>query len=402
MSRLSVASQWAVVAWLALLPWHGAQAQAGGSVLLFKPPSATAELRWHAQLESLEPFTLDARAGALAQSGVPRARIEALAEVERLLSYARARAAEMDEDAALSELARAASLADDLGDVPGVALWQAEVQVRIGITAAQAGLAALSESAFRRASALDPARQLQSAEAPPGVVERFERAARARARSPSGRFLVRANVPGAEVYLDDVPQGAAPARVQAVVGRHVLRVEAPGYRGYGAGIDVLEGERSAIDVLLSPTPALDDAARLAHAAERGDYPAAVRALSGLDREAPPAPTLLVLESSADGSRGLLVRCRTSGCNVPLRLEPSTGAGAPSLAALPHAPASDRELKDARAWLEPMPVQPQEWWQRWYVWGGVAIAGAALATVLIVVTRPEPERRLSVQIEPAAR
>jgi hypothetical protein len=377
----------------------GAQAQAPRPLLWFKAPEPA--------IERLEAWTklVSARQGPLERGDlawarlpptIARARIGLLADIESRLAEARAHAAALREADALATLAQAASLSEQLGDVPGAAAWQAEVQLTIGAIAAQAGLQAFAEFSFRRAALLEPGRRLLQAEAPPTVVEAYERVARRLALSPVGGFEVRSAVPAASVYLDDVLQGVAPLRVRAIVGRHLLRVQAAGYRPYGALIDVLEGSRPPIEIALSPEPVLDAAEQLEQAARRGDYDGVVRGLRAVREFTGSAYSTLVVELSQDARRALLVRCQVSGCDGAERLPDQTG-GTPERHAL-TAPGLRRD----RDWLaaHPIAAEAPSWWQHWYVWGGALVLTAAVgATFWALGAEPDPDPRLRVVIEP---
>lgn len=333
-----------------------------------------------------------------APSALAKERIAAVTRVDALLTEASEHAAALREEQALAALAQASRLCEQLGDVPGAAAWCAEAQRQLGLVAARTGLDELAASAFRRAVALEPGRALLPAEAPPQVVERYEATRAALASAPEGVLRVQASVPGARVLLDDNARGVAPLAVRAPVGRHVLRVEAPGYRPYGSFVDVLAGERRPLRVVLSPLPELEAARELIEAANTQRYervPALLRRLSTLG-----VSDALVLESAASG-RALLVRCDVARCTGPGRLERGADVRVPSPDAAPLAATT---LLDARRWLAtPAPREPVDdgaWWSRWYVWGAAAVivsAGVASAIVL----QPAKERELRVVVEPGA-
>jgi hypothetical protein len=393
--------------WLGpLLAWACAHTAAGGraeaqAMLFFKDGEPADAAAWRARLaphvgEQLvdDPSSWAARAVA----GVEAERLRPLAHIEELLARARSEAATLAEDRALGTLAEAAREAEQLGDVQGAAQWNAEIQLSIGVTAAQAGMSALATEAFRRAATLDPQRALLSAEAPPRVVELYANVARQVAVSAPGEFEVQVSAPEARVYLDDVARGLAPVRVRAPIGRHLLRVEAPGHRPYGTFIDVLEGVRPPLRVRPAHGPALEAVAVLERAARAGEYSAVVAALVALERAGVTVP-VLVLESSERTGRALLVRCEPAGCRAPVRI--SRGALPAAIAA---APLNVTQLANGRRWLVheqawTAPQVPAPWWQRWYVWGGLAAAaGIAAAVVAWSVSQP-PERRLRIVLEP---
>jgi hypothetical protein len=338
-----------------------------------------------------------ARAAALAPS-IARSRMNALARIEALLMDARSEAASLHESDALASLAAAERVAEGVADVPGIAAWMAEVQLQLGAVAAQAGALALAEAAFRRAATLEPGRQLLPAEAAPDVVALCTRIHAELAVTPAGAFDVRAEPAGARVFLDDADLGRAPVRARALVGRHVLRVEASGHIGYGSFIDVLPGERPALAVQLTPLPQLELARALLQSVQSGELArvsAELRAAERVGRADYDA--VAIVETAASAARALVVRCDRSGCVAPiraLRAQPiALGAGA-------FAP---DQLVRARLWLsapgrDEAGGQNAPLWRRWYVWGGAALALAAGALAVGFAAQPAPEHRLRVEVD----
>ena len=367
---------------------------------MFGPGAAADAPRWTERLtRALGPIEGDAKrltAQRAARSGVARERVQALARLEQRLAQAREQAAALFEREALSLLASAADAGEQLADVPGAAAWNAEVQLWLAVTAAQAGLPSLAESAFRRAAALDPSRHLLEAEAPPEVVAQSERVRRQVALGPRGEIEVRVPAEGARVFLDDVVQGQAPLRMRAPVGRHVLRVQAPGYVTYGAFIDVLEGERPVLSVALAEEPVLMHARQLEEAARAGDYTGVTRALDALQDAGADLGRVLVLETAPETTRALLVACEAGGCRAAQRVDDGALSAAWPASALQR----DRLARD-RAWLAGRAPRVAEeagpWWQRWYVWAPL-VAVAAGATALALTIEPQPEQRLRVTID----
>lgn len=336
-----------------------------------------ASRRWRARVEAaLEtaPVALATWARRSEPVGtVPESRLEVVSLIETLLLRARHSTARLLEREALESLLHAEALAERHLDIPGMAAWYAEVQLGIAITSAQAGQDGVSEAALRRAASVDPGRGVHAAEARPEVVARALSIAQAAATASVGRFEVRANAPEAVAFLDDVPVGALPHVIEAPVGTHVLRVDAPGHRSWAVVIDVLEGERPPMTVALAPSPRASAMRNVERAAHAGD----LEALEGLLAEHPEAPLIwLVRPAAGPRDRALLYACRASGCAGPRLLE-----GAPT-ALDPDLP---RELGPAAAlrWLaepEDTVVPEPEWYDRWYVWlaAGIVLAGAAAA------------------------
>jgi len=366
----------------------------GGGDRVASPPGLDALPGLNAPLER------DLPARALRQpAALARERIAAVARVDALLTEASEQVASLREAQALASLAEAERQCEQLGDVPGSAAWCAETQRQLGLVAARAGLDELAAAAFRRAVALEPGRALLAAEAPPQVVERYEAARAELASAPQGVLRVQANVPSARVLLDDSPRGVAPLAVRAPVGRHALRVEAPGHRPWGAFIDVLAGERQPLRVVLSPLPEVEAARALLEAASARRY-ADVPAL--LTQLSPLGVTSALLVESADSGRALLVRCDALRCSAPRRIEPGADALQPQLGA---EPLDEEALRDARSWLAAPPSRdaldrPTAWWSHWYVWGVAALIVSAGVTSALVL-QPEPSRELRVVVQPGA-
>jgi hypothetical protein len=73
-------------------------------------------------------------------------------------------------------------------------------------------------------------------------------------RLPFGVLLVKANVPGAKVYLDERLVGPAPTEEQAPPGSHTLRVSAEGMKDYTTVVEVGRGATTKALVRLNPEP----------------------------------------------------------------------------------------------------------------------------------------------------
>lgn len=337
-----------------------------------------------------------------AGGGVTLARVSALRKVQALLVSARNEAAALHEPEALSALARARDLIEAHADVPWAAAWLGEVYTLTGIVAAQSGRAELAEHALSAAATVDPGRGLRAAEAPPQVVERAAAIARATAAGPVGTFEVRTDAAGARVYLDDRPLGRAPATVRAPVGRHVLRIEAPGHLAWGEAFDLLEGQRPPVRVELSPTPAVERARALVEAARVGDFEAMTAALAALDEGGRAWRLWWVAAGPGPRRRALWVACQAAGCSAPRRLDGDAPPGHPTVGAILPPVAVARQVDEARAWLAeppPAPPPPKPWYARWYTWAATGVAGVAAATAAALLLRPAPRARRRTVIDP---
>jgi hypothetical protein len=331
---------------------------------------------------------------------VARPRVHAFREVEALLIQARRDAATLREPTALVALHRALTLAESHADVPGSAAWLGEIHTSLGVVAAQAGEDGLMRTALRAAATLDPTRGLRAAEANPDLVARYEAIARAVATGPTGSFVVDADAPGAIVHLDDEVVGPAPARLRTPVGRHVIRVTAPGRLGWGQIIDVWEGERPTMKVRLGPTPAVEMAEALMAAVRGRDLDAVVAALADARARGHRWTTWLVALGPSGRDRASVVACDADGCGAPHRIE-GTASGRVPLRPEPASTANDWHVVE-RAWLDP-PVQPAEarpWFSRWPTWVVAGVVGAAIVTTALVLRRPDPVTRRETIIDPS--
>jgi hypothetical protein len=325
-------------------------------------------------------------------------RLAALGEIESLLVSAHRAATRLEEGDALRRLARAEATALRELTIPGMAAWYAEVELAIARTAAQAGLTGLADAALRRAASVDPTRTVRAAEARPELVERSEAAVRAAVTGPRGRFELRADAESARAFLDDHPLGALPRVVDAPVGPHVLRVEAPGCRSWARIVEVFEGERAPVEIRLAPTAArthAEGADRAARGGHAGRLEAQLRALRSL---APPAVWMLWI-GSGPADRAIAVRCTEGGCAAPRRLEPR------SLSALDEEPLARwtaSSLASALAWLDARPETAsvaEPWWERWYVWVAAGVVMAAAAAAIGVAAQPRGPGPLQIEIDP---
>ena len=148
-----------VLLWLAAVVPARAQSDSEPEVdaLILLGPRADLAT-WGPRLTALQggrALVSDPQAWVAARSGgLARKRLEPLGRIEALLIQARNEAAALAEDQALATLSTAARIGEQLGDVPGAAAWNAEIQLQMAVTAAQAGLDELAEAALRRAASL--------------------------------------------------------------------------------------------------------------------------------------------------------------------------------------------------------------------------------------------------------
>jgi hypothetical protein len=176
-----------------------------------------------------------------------------LAVVESELDAARTARARLDEHAAFSALARAEDALGEAFTATAAHAWLAEIAVQRGLTAAQAGLTGLADSAFERAASLDAERVVGLAEAPPRTVA-LARAARERVLArPLLPWGVSITPPAAGLRVDGqiLPSNGPPALRG---GPHLVVLSAQGHEPQAALVDLADGPRALGRFALLPTP----------------------------------------------------------------------------------------------------------------------------------------------------
>ena len=337
------------------------------------------------------------------REGVAASALVPLRESGELISEARRRMAELEEPAALRCLARAEQLLQAALQVPGVSAYYAEVQLQLGVTAAQVGLFGLADASFGRAARLDPRRRLLSGEAAPEVVARAARVFDEAAGAPEGDLRITSEPTGARVFVDDVERGETPLALRARAGTHVLRLELPGERAYGTLFDVAPGLRPAQHFVLVADARAQTLAALR--AEQRDVTPFARASEALLAAAPELAALAWSERDVRSARQLVFFCDRSGCRAPWRtfreetLDPEA----------PQPELTRAELESARGWLRSrafdLHTQPgasertASLWGRWYVWTAAALVLAGAGVWVAIAAQPDRQRTLRVSVDP---
>ncbi|MFT3926227.1 MAG: PEGA domain-containing protein [Myxococcales bacterium] len=322
----------------------------------------------------------------------PRSELRVLEQVESLLREGRELSARFDERLALRRYAEAEQLLRSSLEIPQVHAWLAEVNLQLGLCAAQLGELGLAETALGRAASLDPQRTVQAAEAPPSLVHLAHAIEQRRARAPASQVLIETEPAGATLWLDGRRVGQAPHEMSLSSGMHVLRVAAPGRRTYAALLELGPGRRSPVRVELDEEPA-EQARRelLAQLGRPSQVAVHAHALSALIER----PLWIFEAGTGPLARGLVRRCDPE-CTLVATL----GEG-PALALTP-VPSSAEEL----AWLsaEPRPSAHEApanverpWWKRWPAWtvGALVVVGAGVTAAVLAARDPKvvDERQL---------
>lgn len=382
-----------------------------GGILVARPTSAEpsrADVLAIGEVPERVYATLDVRSDRVASRALlqrQRQRQRSLSALTRLndidaaMALARRATVALREDEALRMLARAEQLLLDTLELPGAAEHYAELQLQIGVSAAHGGKTELADAAFARAASVDPTRHLLAGEASPEVVSLARRAFERMANAREGVLHVHTNVTAARVFIDDAELGSAPLSVRIRSGVHVLRVEADDHTAYARLFDMLEGDRPALDIALSPEPLAESLQRLDGA--RSEHSASeIEAMRARVFQLEPTLELLVFGQRA-GERGWFARCDQSLCTI---VTYSSGVAAP-LRVRRTESLSSNTLDAARAWMTPVVVSKRSdaapLWQQWYVW---AAAGAIVVSAGLwvgVATQPDPQHSLRASVDSSA-
>ncbi|MEY4579123.1 MAG: hypothetical protein RL701_3826, partial [Pseudomonadota bacterium] len=202
-------------------------------------PSAAATKFVSADGPSIDVATFREQRATLAV----RLALEQLSAADAAVARAKSALSVLDETRALRELSVAETTLARTLTLPGVTVFYAEVELQLGMCAAQLGLIDIAEAAFMRAARVEPTRRLLTGEAAPEVVALASRAFERASRAAEGEVRVVVNAERARIFVDDVELGAAPLVLRARAGVHVLRIEAEGFATYAALFDVVEGRR---------------------------------------------------------------------------------------------------------------------------------------------------------------
>lgn len=325
-----------------------------------------------------------------------------LRDIDAAIALARQATVELEEDKALSALSRAERTLQETLELPGASAFYAELQLQLGVSAAHSGLTALADAAFSRAASIDPSRRLLAGEAAPEVVSLAQRAFERVASAKEGTLHIEVNAAPAHVFIDDRAVGEAPLSVRVQSGLHVLRIESEGHVPYARLFEMLEGERPAWRVVLSPDAAMLALSALEQARQREDALAIASASGQIFALEPQLGVLLFGEHAVP--RGWFARCEPGACAIATYAQHADTSV--------HVRRVDKltrlALTDARAWLTPersvvaaTQAAAPPLWQRWYV---LAAAGAIVVGAGVwagAALQPDPQHSLRVSVDPSA-
>ena len=333
---------------------------------------------------------LVARAGQT--TGGPRAAAAAAQKALRVArdDYRRLRFSEalVELDRAAGPLAGAAESAEDLALLGELALQQA--LNRLALDQRPEAAAAISVAIALGERGLTPG------QLPPRVEAFISRTRVALAAAGTAELQVLTDPAGARVLLDGRAAGHGPLKTRLSVGRHHLRVEAPGYEPRGALIKVEHAGVQHIRLTAAP-PAAQALQLVGRSGAIGDAAAQRALLAVLDaapRQPRPFACLQVRRTDAGTEEASLLWVTASESPALLRCR---GRGPAELRAC-LGPLLYRAVRG-----EPLPSQPaprgggsRSFYRSWWFWTVVGAGVAAgVTTGAVLGTRP---RGVSVSIE----
>ncbi|MEZ4401868.1 MAG: PEGA domain-containing protein [Kofleriaceae bacterium] len=339
------------------------------------------------------PDALAATAAARRAGAEPAARLTGFAAVAGLVTEGWRAYVAADPGFAAARLGAARSSAQDLLALAGGPAVYADASLRLGVVLLHLGRIDEAAAALRLAHALDPERQVTTAEFTPDAVAAYQAAIDA----PTVTMPVRIEaLAGAEVEVDGVDRGPAPITAELAVGEHVVVVRHPGYRPFAQAVAVTPAT-----ALLTPTLEPDrGAAAVARAARAGlgalgerELAAAIDQVIALGE----VDEVLVVASIARAGAPALVAQRCVGgrrCSAVVEVGYADAAGLVGAVGLLRQRLSAVELRygvvlpdDARVTRRRVRVGRGEdrSRRRWAWLGGGALAAAVVATAVVLAT-----------------
>ncbi|MCB9653646.1 MAG: PEGA domain-containing protein [Deltaproteobacteria bacterium] len=342
-------------------------------------------------------------------------RIRAVDDARVMLAHAEERFRQLDDEVALGILAKATSRLASAHDQAGAIELLAETHLLAGaiylardrVDAARKRL----QRALDLAPDIAPARDRYTSR----LLAELEGLRAAEAQRPVGRVLVtlRNDDLAAEIFLDGRAVGTTPATLEAVgVGRHLLRITAPGRRSHVASIDVgqdadaqvsvhlpVDEELSAIMALGADWRAhrpIDETLRLI--ARRANANRTLLAIPMLSAALAPdgrAETALELVLSGGASPVYIDRCDPASVREALRTLMRCERTSP----VPRAAPALLDLGNPLAQASAVPSEPSLWAQPWF-WAGAAITTVVVSSAVVMArTQKGPPEALRVTLVP---
>ncbi len=112
-----------------------------------------------------------------------------------------------------------------------------------------------ASDAFLRAYAINPAMKPDANIFPPDIIDVFDAVGQGASEVGTGTISVKSKPKEASVYLDGMPMGVTPVKIDNVlVGKHIIRLVKPGYQFFGSVLTVEKGKSKSLDAKLQEVP----------------------------------------------------------------------------------------------------------------------------------------------------
>lgn len=241
---------------------------------------------------------------------------------------------------------------------------------------------------FRAALRFNPAWTLDSALAAPKVARLVKKARREAAET--GKLRIDAEPDTATVQIDGgKAQLTGPSeRLTLPIGHHLVTITAEGRTSYSEIVEILPGKTTPIAISLEKETRSDRAARLIDAtvaAPPGE--ARLKKVRGVSRFVG-ATRFLVIEDTSPG-RAVVRVYDVDLKKVSKQIDVEGSASSAAIARKVLAALSPENLIDARTVIVMGDgPRPKRWYERWYVWAGVAaVAGGGALGVHYMTREP---------------
>jgi tetratricopeptide (TPR) repeat protein len=112
-----------------------------------------------------------------------------------------------------------------------------------------------ASDAFLRAYAINPTMKPDPNIFPPDIIDVFDAVGQGAGEVGTGSISVKSKPKEASVYLDGMPMGVTPVKIDNVlVGKHIIRLSKPGYQFFGSVLTVEKGKSKSLDTKLQEVP----------------------------------------------------------------------------------------------------------------------------------------------------
>lgn len=338
-------------------------------------------------------------------------RTETVGQARLKLRRAQERFRELEDTAALTLVAEATAQLSAVSQSPDAIGLLAEAHLLAGAIFLARNRIDAAQARLRRALQLDPSVIAPIDRYAPRV--RTELAALRDNPGPEQRLSVQLaeHYPGAEVFIDGRRRGPAPIVLTDVpIGRHLVRVSAPGRRTFHTTVQLTRSEPATISARLTPDP---EVSRFARVAEwLNDDQRRAEALALLARRAD-AQAVLLTEVRLSDLRGPTATATRAVVlhmvDRPPQSAPLThpGVRAAYRALLTCAPARPAPLTapalaewpDPQVAVRPVPDAPG-WWTRPWVWAIFAVVAVGTAAAVVAARNDEgPPESVEITLVP---